>query len=189
MIYFIKDDLTGHVKIGHSKNPLLRLRVIQVSHPGNLELACVLPGGLEEEVGAHEMFRHLHVRGEWFKASVEIDNYLESRDADRIIIVQTRAYRTCPKCQARDTLNAKRQQRVRDKRKATKMACEHGGLPVSATTPITTAGRRFMVTKFNADAKAERENKESTDKQQLQAVLERSLVEVTTAKQKKGRAK
>lgn len=67
----------------------------------------------------------------------------------------------CPDCRATARQNADRQKRVRDKRRAAKVAAKATlkGAPESATT------------------------------RELRAALEQALAEVTTAKQKKERAK
>ncbi|WP_423208770.1 GIY-YIG nuclease family protein [Paracoccus yeei] len=65
-VYCIRDDASGTVKIGFSKNPERRFRQIQTSFPFKLRLIATIPA-----VEAFEQFLHWshasrRLTGEWF---------------------------------------------------------------------------------------------------------------------------
>ena len=77
MIYFITQG-DEYVKIGYcSKNPTNRLSCLQVGNPAALELRAVMGGHLGTEAMLHERFKRYHIRGEWFRLSDEIRQYVQ----------------------------------------------------------------------------------------------------------------
>lgn len=80
-VYFISNGM-GHVKIGAtSRDVVFRLEDMQVHNAGELKVELTTTGGYPEEARLHELFKPFHVRGEWFRFTLEIrkyiDNYLE----------------------------------------------------------------------------------------------------------------
>lgn len=75
-IYFIQAKGGGPIKIGLSRNPQMRLRTIQMSHPEKLVLRRVIPvhdGTIyRAEKQVHKMFAEYRLRGEWFRAAPEL---------------------------------------------------------------------------------------------------------------------
>jgi len=75
-VYFIQSG--EHVKIGHAKNVKNRLADIQVATPTEVELLGIIRTGkahlLEAEI--HGMFNANHVRGEWFRLTPELTQYI-----------------------------------------------------------------------------------------------------------------
>jgi transcriptional regulator with XRE-family HTH domain len=67
VIYFIRDDLSGHIKIGVADDPWRRLSKIQSDCPGSVCLLGVEEGGREREAELHGQFAALRCRGEWFR--------------------------------------------------------------------------------------------------------------------------
>lgn len=68
MIYFIRCQLTKHVKIGYTEQREFakRLKEIQTGSPGELLIVGAMAGGLTEERVLHGKYADKHVRGEWF---------------------------------------------------------------------------------------------------------------------------
>lgn len=77
MIYFIAQG-DRFIKVGHVKgDPRHRLTSIQTANPYPLKLEMVLEGDEKDEKKVHRMFMHLHIRGEWFFFTREIESQLE----------------------------------------------------------------------------------------------------------------
>lgn len=72
MIYFIQCDLSRAIKIGWANRVAHRFSNIQVANPNPLRLLGVIPGYDQEESRWHYKFRHLLIRGEWFRAEPEL---------------------------------------------------------------------------------------------------------------------
>lgn len=70
MVYFIISEDKKHVKIGCSKDPLLRLKDLQTGNPYKLHILFTCYGDFQVEAGFHSVFSKYRVRGntsEWFK--------------------------------------------------------------------------------------------------------------------------
>lgn len=79
MIYFITEvDSKNRIKIGYSKTPSNRLRVLQTGSPEKLAILNVIDGGLDKEKEIHNKFAHLHVNGEWFRNTKELYDFIYS---------------------------------------------------------------------------------------------------------------
>lgn len=81
-IYFILNYDSQAVKIGIAKNVKRRLASLQTSSPSELELlgtikAMSVNDAREIEKLLHERFDRDRIRGEWFKANVELLNYIK----------------------------------------------------------------------------------------------------------------
>jgi hypothetical protein len=73
MIYFIRDEQTGFIKIGFTAGDgEHRLRYLQTGCPGNLALLVQIEGSKAEETAWHERFANARERGEWFRATPEL---------------------------------------------------------------------------------------------------------------------
>lgn len=81
MIYFIHSPIQNKVKIGKATKGKLhsRLMGIQIGNPDELVVLGVMDGGRKEERQLHLLFRHLHVRGEWFKYEAELKEFIETQ--------------------------------------------------------------------------------------------------------------
>ncbi len=77
-VYFIADEY-GNVKIGYAVCVGYRLSCLQTGNASELTLLAEIPGGgppLEREL--HERFAEHRVRGEWFRLTPEIVEYIKS---------------------------------------------------------------------------------------------------------------
>ncbi len=77
VVYFIcSGDL---IKIGTTTCLPERLQAIQTSSPDAPEILLVVPGGLTEEKQVHALFREDRVRGEWFRPSQRLIQFIDDR--------------------------------------------------------------------------------------------------------------
>jgi hypothetical protein len=66
VVYFLRAG--DAIKIGRTKNLARRLRALATGSAAPLELLAAVPGGRDLEAQLHRRWRHLHLRGEWFRA-------------------------------------------------------------------------------------------------------------------------
>lgn len=72
-VYFATCDVPDFpIKIGISSSPVWRLHKMQTSMPYDVVLLGVMPGDLSAEKMLHLDFRHLRLRGEWFRRDPSI---------------------------------------------------------------------------------------------------------------------
>jgi hypothetical protein len=76
-VYFIR--CSRYVKIGYSADGGAhgRMANMQTASPFELELLGVIPGDTETEGLLHQLFRIIHVRGEWFHKSPVLLAYMD----------------------------------------------------------------------------------------------------------------
>lgn len=78
-IYAIKEDhAKGFTKIGFSVSPDTRVDELQVGNPRKLYIVGMWKGTMRDEQDLQRQFEHLWVRGEWFRHSKEIDQYIKA---------------------------------------------------------------------------------------------------------------
>lgn len=80
MIYFIRNEESGAIKVGRSTKPLARLASLQTASADELEMIGVIAGGSGTEAWIHERLEPFHIRGEWFEGTREA-----TREIDLII--------------------------------------------------------------------------------------------------------
>lgn len=79
MVYFIGSKEHDYVKIGHTvNNPKGRLVKLSVDCPLIMTLLYSMNGTQILEKKLHSMFKEQHIRGEWFRLSGPIQNYIDS---------------------------------------------------------------------------------------------------------------
>jgi hypothetical protein len=79
-VYFIAEEGTERVKIGHGQDPWSRLNNVQTRNDRQLVLMRAIQGDRELEKQAHEQFRALHLEGEWFTYSDEMWSFGKTID-------------------------------------------------------------------------------------------------------------
>jgi|HubBroStandDraft_6_1064221.scaffolds.fasta_scaffold16635_6 hypothetical protein len=67
MIYFIRDTVSGYIKVGFSLCPEYRFKDIQSTSPSELVLVGTVDGDKHGERELHRRYREYRVRGEWFR--------------------------------------------------------------------------------------------------------------------------
>jgi hypothetical protein len=71
------DDGKGCVKIGWAKDPVRRLREMNVSDPGRLTLIGSARGTRVHEAEAHALLKPWRERGEWFRKEGHVLTFLD----------------------------------------------------------------------------------------------------------------
>jgi hypothetical protein len=66
MIYFIRNETNGRVKIGYSANVKARLASLQTASPDKLTLLASIPGEKDREKSLHNQLCAHRLNGEWF---------------------------------------------------------------------------------------------------------------------------
>lgn len=75
-VYFIQAG--DKIKIGFSTRPLNRLRDLQTSNPGALEIIGTMQGTKAYEHRLHERFKRFRVRGEWFRSTAALTRLIDA---------------------------------------------------------------------------------------------------------------
>ena len=77
--YYYAIKCNGYIKFGASLNPEVRITELQIGNPYKLKILvkilCLDSNRLESK--ARKNFKNNHIRGEWFKISDEIQNYIK----------------------------------------------------------------------------------------------------------------
>lgn len=76
MIYFIRDEASGHLKIGYAVDPWRRLSKIQSDTPARVDIVAIEDGGVDREAELHLQFSHARSRGEWFRPADDLVAYV-----------------------------------------------------------------------------------------------------------------
>lgn len=78
MIYFIGNKQQDIVKIGYTQNSIQqRICTIQANSPYKMEVFGIVEGMKNIEQFIHDKFKHLHIRGEWYRISEEMLLWIE----------------------------------------------------------------------------------------------------------------
>jgi hypothetical protein len=81
VVYFIQAG--NAIKIGRTTNLPGRRKALATASAVPLELLAAVPGGRELETRQHRRWRHLHIRGEWFRADEALVRYAREQAAGR----------------------------------------------------------------------------------------------------------
>ena len=76
-LYFIEAVNTGYIKIGRSANPDQRLAQLSTGSPNQLVILGKISGGAALEAELHRRFESLREKGEWFKTSNELKEFIK----------------------------------------------------------------------------------------------------------------
>ena len=79
VVYFIRAGAA--VKIGRTAHLAARLRALGTASAVPLELLAAVPGGRQLEARLHRQWRHLHLRGEWFRADEALVRFAREQAA------------------------------------------------------------------------------------------------------------
>jgi len=80
MIYFIRNIVSGNIKIGFSDTPKKRLKDLQTGSHDKLLLIKTIPGDRELEAQFHQQFSHCRLDGEWFSPTDELVEFIKGQD-------------------------------------------------------------------------------------------------------------
>lgn len=76
MIYFIRNERSGDIKIGYAaSNPLARMRQLQTATPDRLVMLGFVEGDRGREASLHRQWKTLRLRRdrEWFTPDIELE--------------------------------------------------------------------------------------------------------------------
>jgi DNA-binding XRE family transcriptional regulator len=76
-VYYIHAPDLGLMKIGYSARPGERLQSLQTASPFDVDLIAFEDGDERTEALLHIQFRHLHVRGEWFRYEGSLKDWVD----------------------------------------------------------------------------------------------------------------
>ena len=85
MIYFIKNIVSGTIKIGFSDTPNKRLKDLQTGSPDRLVLIKTIPGDRETESNIHQQFSHCRLEGEWFASTDELLEFIKGQNKKALV--------------------------------------------------------------------------------------------------------
>lgn len=80
MIYFVRSQLTGHIKIGYTAD--MKRRMLNIKYKcGEIDVLGIVKGTVKDEGKLHKQFEHLHINDsqygtEWFSAEQELIEYI-----------------------------------------------------------------------------------------------------------------
>jgi Meiotically up-regulated gene 113 len=77
-VYFIQSGQGGPIKIGKAVNPTQRIGNIQVGNPHEVKLLHCLPDTGATEGRIHGIFEESHLRGEWFRPTCDLLEFIEA---------------------------------------------------------------------------------------------------------------
>lgn len=77
MIYFIRGEESGNIKIGYSIHPGKRRKDLQTAHYEDLEVIGLLHGSPSLEAELHERFGKYRIRGEWYEPGKRLLAFIE----------------------------------------------------------------------------------------------------------------
>jgi hypothetical protein len=83
MIYFVQSGDDGPIKIGVSTNIGKRLTALQTAHGERLRIVGVMKGDFSKEKRIHSQFKSSLKRGEWFQATPELKDFINTRSLIR----------------------------------------------------------------------------------------------------------
>jgi hypothetical protein len=77
VVYFIEG--AGLLKIGHTTDPIYRLRALQASSPVSIRLIGSIPGTTDDERSLHARFRPFRDHGEWFRIIGPVAGFINAK--------------------------------------------------------------------------------------------------------------
>lgn len=83
-VYFLTDGEA--IKIGFAKNPAKRLADLQIAQSFELVMIATFSAPKYQERIVHNMFKHLHIRGEWFRIDSAITDYIDDLEEQGFVV-------------------------------------------------------------------------------------------------------
>lgn len=77
VIYFIKSERTGDIKIGRTTNLTARIKQLHTASSDVLRVLGVFAGQPQDERFFHEAFKDLRLNGEWFKPHPDLFDFIK----------------------------------------------------------------------------------------------------------------
>jgi hypothetical protein len=108
-VYFL--GCRGFIKIGTAACAKSRHRAVQTVSPFEVRLLCAVPGNAELERSLHSKFWHLRERGEWFRESSDLNDYI-AKSLERTRAANLKAWlavAVCERCRRETRCDVRRQ--------------------------------------------------------------------------------
>lgn len=83
LIYFA--GYGDYVKIGFTTDLAQRLSELQTGAPEKLKIILAIPGTLRDEAAAHRRFARSRLKGEWFRRSGAIEEWIRAENNRRLL--------------------------------------------------------------------------------------------------------
>ena len=80
-VYFVEEIDGDYIKIGLSKRPDERLQALQRFNGRALRVTMAIRGDYAVEREIHKRFKHIRGKGEWFKATKELKEFISDLHA------------------------------------------------------------------------------------------------------------
>ncbi len=92
-VYFISTKRKNVVKIGIANNPNKRLKTFQTANHEELIILRVIKVenralAFKLETALHKKFKRYHIRGEWFKLTPTIIDFIENYQIDNVSLLE-----------------------------------------------------------------------------------------------------
>ena len=92
-IYFIANERKSVVKIGVANRPNKRLKTFQTAHYEELIILRVIKVStrtlaFQLESALHKKFKRFHIRGEWFKLTATVHNFIEDFQEEKSSVME-----------------------------------------------------------------------------------------------------
>lgn len=94
-VYAITDGAS--IKIGVARRPQQRCKALSTGNATKLTMLGYFPGGFDLEKQLHQRFASSRGKGEWFKPSPDLIEYLNENITDRLVVVENGVVRFYPK--------------------------------------------------------------------------------------------
>lgn len=88
-VYVIQESESGNLKIGVSKDPLVRLKQLQTGNSQDLNLlytSLVCSNAFEVESSVHKAFAEYAIRGEWFNSKLAPEDVISFLESQRFVL-------------------------------------------------------------------------------------------------------
>jgi hypothetical protein len=79
LIYFIRQDQTGAIKIGSTNNLEKRVQALQTGSPYLLKPIGYITGTAKLEQKLHKQFQEFQLQGEWFQPHPRLLDFIEQK--------------------------------------------------------------------------------------------------------------
>jgi hypothetical protein len=82
LVYFIQCGTDGPIKIGYTSNFIHRFMTIQIANHQEVRLLGAMRGTMKDEKRLHAEFSEIRVRGEWFRPTDSLMEFIRSLPTD-----------------------------------------------------------------------------------------------------------
>ncbi len=84
VVYFLKAEPNGPIKIGYSTNYISRIATLKTACPWDLTFLGWVEGNQNTERRLHRQFHHLRLKGEWFKPEESLMEFIRTEAKNEV---------------------------------------------------------------------------------------------------------